>query len=263
MQMKNRPKRHRAPVHANTSLDVFESRLRRTMSKKDFACTDGVFLAEYQFKGVHTDWDKMPDSTRARALCTVAKIAREYGFVPLGIVSQSGVWKVDPVTGDKVKHFNAEVPEGAVRLYCGRSLEIQHDVAHPLAFLPRDEVSVGGKRRRRRNAAGGDPPSVADALQAAIGMQSKATFLEGMEEEAEGEEQEPEAVFPATKRQKSRARETSTGAAATPTPLTPASARHAVLDPHMLLSAASIDVPGVEVRVCVAEDRLTEDEFSD
>lgn len=160
--MKNRPKRQRTPIDPNASLAAFEKRLRETKKAEDFRCVDGVYLGEYQIVGLHEGWEKIPSGLRARALKVIADIAKDYGFFPKGMVSQKGTWVVDedveaPEGSDdsvvKFKVFDTEVPEGETRVYCGRKLVIQKDKQHPLAFLPKDEVPVGGKKRRRRDAA--------------------------------------------------------------------------------------------------------------
>lgn len=182
-QMRNRPKRPRARVDPHPSLHNFEARLRAKKTKEDFACTDGKFLADFQFSGVHTNWSEMPTNIRARALCIIAKIAMEYGFKPLGIVSHHGRWaksetgdKVYDDKGHRVKIFFSKVPEGT-RLFVGRRLEIQEEVEdHPLAFLPKDEVPVGGRRRKGGKATEGAADS------------NSASEEESGDEEAETEE---------------------------------------------------------------------------
>lgn len=226
-RMKNRPKRQRAAVAEKASLDAYRARLM-ALPAEDFACVDGVYLAEYQFKGLHTDMESLPDNIRARALRTLIQVAAGHGYHAKGIVSQVGTWTTDGPDG-RVKVYETDVPAGETRMYCGRNLLIQEDVQHPLGFLAKDEIPVGGRRRRRRTSPF-STPRTGESAPSSPALVAPAGGSGGTEGRQRAEAAAEAAI--------ERARE-----ASTPTS-----------------TYFKMAVPGVEVEVCSDEDALTEDE---
>ena len=144
--MRNRPKRNRAPVDMDASMARYRERLE-SISKAEFRKLQGVWISVYKFKGRVTGPAGLPKTADLRWIHVLYEFLGRYGVKPIGIVSACGKWV------DKTKYFDVVVPATQRRVTVARDLPIQKVKGNTLCFLQSDQVLDMSVHKKEGKAA--------------------------------------------------------------------------------------------------------------